>query len=119
MAKVPPLPVKRLLLVRMKHVRADFLEKNGIAQYVKEKPIPVFPLYSWKPQHGLSHYGYILEGLLLKDIQFLAKWEQAHGNETLLVFDEIRDDKDDPKTLRLQTVDEVLAAVGLQVNPIA
>lgn len=99
--------VKRLLLIRRKDVKASLINESGFGSFVKADPIPIQPL-AWQPNHGLSHYAYLLEELMLADLEKLTEWEAKHTGATLLTFA-----KKEDKTY--QTIEEVLASVGLGV----
>lgn len=102
--------VKRLLLVLKKYVRPDLLSKAGFESFCKTDPIPVSPV-AWDMEAGVSHYGYLLEGLKLKDIEVLDKWIAKHGKSSALRFEKVKEDDEE----REQTIEEVLAP-ALRIN---
>lgn len=99
--------VKRLLLIRRKDVKASLINESGFGKFVIMEPIPIQPL-AWSENQGLSHYAYLLEGLMLKDLEALSEWEAKHTGATLLTFAK-KEDKS------YQTIEEALAAVGLGI----
>lgn len=106
--------IKRLLLIRKKDVRANLMEQFGFTKFIKQEPIPVMPLYTWNDTDGLSHYGYILEGLQLEDMQNLEEWEAKHTGATLIAFNM----KGKPPKQVEETVEEVLFKVSAKINPL-
>jgi len=106
--------VKRLLLVRKKDTRPNLIEASGLSTFHKTQPLPLMPLYGWPEEAGISHWGYILEGLMLDDLETLAKWNEMNPKYTLLPFDKVKED--DVK--REETLEEVLTKGSLKVNPL-
>lgn len=99
-----PAKIRKLLIVRVKYMRSGLLTEAGFAPRVQGQPLPVSPL-AWKDEAGLSHWGFVLEGLTLKEFQALQAWDRAVGFATVLPLDE------DPET--------ALAKVGLRINEAA
>lgn len=114
-ANTKKLGLKKLLLIRKKDVRANLLDQSGFAQFSKGKPIPVTPK-TWNDEQGISHYGYVLEGLMLKDLEALKKWELANNTSTVLSYDKV---VEEDRKSREQTLEEVLDSVGLRINELA
>lgn len=106
--------VKRIWLVRQKYVRPTLLEEYGLTSFCKTEPIPVYPLYVWKPENGLSHYGYLLEDLYIDDLEALKEVVNHHGKSSILTVNLIKDET--TGKMREQTVEEALKEVSLQVN---
>lgn len=106
--------VKRLLLVRKKDTRPNLIEASGLSTFHKTQPLPLMPLYGWPEEAGISHWGYILEGLMLDDLETLTKWNEMNPKYTLLPFDKVKED--DVK--REETLEEVLTKGSLKVNPL-
>ena len=105
--------VKRLLLVRKKDTRPNIIEASGLSTFHKTQPLPLMPMYSWPEEAGISHWGYILEGLMLEDLETLSKWNEMNPKYTLLPFDKV---KDEDGRNREETIDEVLVKASLKVN---
>lgn len=92
--------INKLLLVRVKFSRADLVDSAGVKSFAGE-PLNISPL-AWNDEAGLSHYGWELKDLKLKDFQALEKW--AGATEGVSVIEHTGD------------VTESLAAVGLRIN---
>ncbi len=97
-----PSAINKLLLVRVKYVRSNLLSDLGFAGRIDGEPIPVSPL-AWRDEAGLSHWGFLLLGLSLKEYKQLKEWEKQAGFATVL-------------ELTAGDVDSALAGVGLRVN---
>ena len=109
--------VKRLLLVIKKLVKAELIDEYGFTSFVTGKPIPITPL-AWEPESGLSHYGYVLDGLKLKDLDKLEQFQKGYTGVTVHEFYKTLD-KLGKSTKTLETVEQTLARVGLGINELA
>lgn len=109
--------VKRLILVRRKDVNASLLEEGGFIRFLKGKPIPITTLV-WDESQGLSHYAYVLDGLKLKDLETLDKWQSKLTGVTILPYRK-QSDENGKSTKIEETTEETLARVGLRVNKLA
>lgn len=110
--------IRKLLLIRIAKARADLLAESGFAHFVKGEPLNVSPA-AWDEQSGLSHYGYVLEGLKLKDLDNLRKWLDKNTEATLLeVIQEVGKNRL-PDDFEGDTVDYALSQVGLKINSLA
>lgn len=94
--------IQKLLLVRVQAMRSTLLETAGLKPFAGE-PICVSPR-AWADEAGLSHYGFVLNGLKLKDWQELQKWDETTPDVTVLEHEEGAD------------VEATLATAGLRIN---
>lgn len=99
--------IKKLVIARKKQVTPEAL--GDLASFVEGESVPISPV-AWGEESGLSHWGWVLSGLKLKDLEALSKWEQTVGFATVLSLG------DEKKPI---TTDEALASVGLRVNTLA
>src|SRR5687767_8583067 len=97
--------IRKLVIVRVKRVHPDVL--GDLEQFVVGEPLKVSPV-AWGDEAGLSHWGYVLEGMKLADLEALRAWDQAFGYSTVLSLGDKKKEV---------TVEEALASVGLQINP--
>lgn len=95
---------RKLLIIRKAKMRSDALATAGLSQFVEGEPLAVSPL-AWQPEDGLSHWGFVLGGMKLADLEAVKAFEQANAASTLLDLPE------DPETS--------LASVGLRIHPAA
>jgi len=96
--------IRKLVIVRKKHVRPDVL--GELATFVAGEPLKVSPV-AWGDEAGLSHWGYVLDGMKLADWQALQAWDAKVGFATVLSLGDSK---------HPVTVEEALASVGLCVN---
>jgi hypothetical protein len=92
--------IHKLLLVRVGDMRSDLVDQAGVRAFAGS-PLNVSPL-AWSDEAGLSHYGFELKDLKLKDVESLRKWANGQNGVTLL------DHEGD--------VAATLATVGLRIN---
>jgi hypothetical protein len=92
--------IQKLLLVRLIDSRPDLLDQAGV-KAIAGDPIPVSPV-AWNDESGLSHWGFEVIGLSLKQWQDFEKWAEVHGGVTILAHD--------------GDVKKTLATVGLRIN---
>ena len=64
--------VMRFVIVREKDVDEQPLKE--LAPFITAGPLPVSPL-AWREEDGVSHRGYVLEGLKLKELKVLQELE--------------------------------------------
>lgn len=113
--------IRKLLLIRIAKSRADFLDELGdVAQYFKGDPISISPI-AWAEAAGLSHYGYLFEGIKLKSLAELTNWLDHNNEATLLDVIDLSDKKqklpsDFKLTADFNEIDYALKKVGLRVN---
>lgn len=107
--------VKRLLLILKKYVQPDTIAESGLAPFLKSEPLPIYPLYGWREEDGLSHYGFILEDLYLEDLELLTKFVEEYGHCSVFTFDQVRV-AEGSKKMREQTVEEVLKKGSARIN---
>lgn len=94
--------IQKLLLVRTANSKSTLLDSSGVKSFAGE-PIPVSPL-SWNDEAGLSHWGFELKGMKLKDFQALEKWAGTAEGVSIIEHSEGGD------------VATTLAGVGLRIN---
>lgn len=95
----------KLLLIRKINVRADLLDKSGLTGFLKGQPLKISPK-AWDKEHGITHYGYILENLMLKDLETLNNFA---GNQDGCSVLDVTDNN----------ITQALADVGLHENDLA
>lgn len=111
--------VNRLLIIGTTQVRANLLEEEGLTQFVKGKPLPVSPL-AWELESGLSHYGYELSGLKLKDLKTLEDFAAKYERATVLPYDKKVDQNGKPlNPVQYESTEELLGRRGLRINELA
>lgn len=98
--------LNRLVLVRKANSRSTLIDESGLKGNMSGDPLNISPL-SWDEEDGLSHYGYILNGLKLGDIEDLLKWAVNKEGVTVHPIEEG------------VSVDETLGSVGLRINTLA
>lgn len=98
--------INKLLLVRQTDIDSSLTERAGVGAFLKGKPLPVSPL-TWREEDGLSHYGFVLEGMKLADLKELEDWIKRNGSEGVTLHEHEGD------------VAATLAGVGLRVNDAA
>lgn len=94
--------IQKLLLVRTANSKSDLLDSAKVKSFAGE-PIPVSPL-SWNDEAGLSHWGFELKDMKLKDFQALEKWAETADGVTVLSHEDG------------SNVAATLAGVGLRIN---
>lgn len=92
--------IQKLLLVRKNNSRSDLLKSAGVDAFAGE-PLNVSPK-AWRDEDGLSHYGFALKDLPLKEFESLEDFCDVNDGLTLL------DHEGD--------VNATLASVGLRIN---
>lgn len=97
--------IKKLLLVRKANSKSTLLEEAGVAAFAKGKPLQVSPL-KWREEDGISHFGYVLNDVKLKELTSLNDYIAA--NEGLTAVDLIDNN-----------VDKTLENYGLRQNKAA
>lgn len=102
--------VTKLLIIRKKYVTPTLLEESGLKQFCKTDPLKIYPLYDWQPENGITHYGYLLEGLKLDDLEKLKKFVDSCPKSSRIIID-IRQGETHLEALARE--------VSLQINPIA
>jgi hypothetical protein len=95
--------INKLLIVRTANSRSSLIEEAGLAPFLKGQVINISPK-DWEDESGLSHYGYVLNGLKLKDLDALTLWVGQADGVTLL-----------PLNLDSDYV-AALQAAGLRIN---
>lgn len=98
--------IRKLLLIRKKAMKSDLIKSQGLTTFAKSEPLNVSPA-AWNDEAGLSHYGFVLEGMKLKDMEKLNEWIDT-SEDTLL--------QDMDKDMRPE---EALAKLGLRINAAA
>jgi hypothetical protein len=99
--------INKLLLVRTPDVDSTLTERAGISGFIKGSPVAIRPsAKSWSDEQ-ISHWGFILEGMKVSDLQKLLKWVAEEGEEGVTLHDYDGD------------LTKALANVGLQVNKAA
>lgn len=96
--------IQKLLLVRIANSKSDLLDTAGVKSFAGD-PIPVSPISQkagWNDEAGLSHWGFELKGMKLKDFQALEKWAETADGVTVLNHE--------------SDVTTALAGVGLRIN---
>lgn len=119
--------IKKIVLVRKKDMRSDFLESSPFAQFVVGEPLALSPLDTkgWPHENGLSHYGFVIAGLKLRDLEQLRTfWENPESvpMQVLDWVDVIRAKKDRPERKlkdEQEQIEATLQHVGLGINPLA
>lgn len=97
----------KILLVRKINANADLLDKAGMTGFLKGQPLKVSPI-AWEPEHGISHYGYVLDGMKLDDLVKLSDFVGTNEGMSLIG---VRKDQ--------ETIEDSLRSCGLRENPIA
>lgn len=100
--------VMRLVVLQLRHTKNNPEPLKALTEFVKNpgKPLLVSPC-AWREEDGLSHHGYILDGLKLKQLALL------DGDETPpLTVIEIKDASP-------ASIDAGLLSVGLRINSLA
>lgn len=97
----------RLLLVRKASARSTLLDRMGASKFLEGEPINVSPR-TWPDEAGVSHYGYRLKDISLKELQELEKWI-ADNDPEAITFHSYDSEANEPLT-------EALNSVGLRVN---
>jgi len=95
----------KILLVRKANTNADLLDQGGLTGFLKGQPLKVSPV-AWNPEFGLSHYGYVLDGMKLDDLHKLAVF--VDGCEGASIVNVTNED-----------IAGALESRGLHVNPLA
>lgn len=103
--------VKRLLYVPKSMVTPDFLDRFGFKSFCKTDPVAVSPL-AWKEEAGVTGYGYLLEGLMLDDLETLNVLDNS-TKISVLSFDKI---KDSVGKLTEPSLEKVLSSIGMRIN---
>lgn len=98
--------IKKLVLVRIKQSRSDLMDPWK-SQLVGQ-PLNISPA-GWNEEAGLTHYGFVLEGLKLAMVGELEKFA-GQNNLTVLSLGT------EKKPVELE---EALASVGLRINTLA
>ena len=119
--------IKKIVLVRKNDMRSDFLSTSPFGQFVVGQPLPLSPFdqKGWPHENGLSHYGFVLSGMKLRDLEQLRTfWENPESPpmQVLDWVDEIRaSKKQQGKKLKdeQEQIDATLQHVGLSINPLA
>lgn len=97
--------INKLLLIRTQDIDSSLTERSGAATFVKGEPIPISPK-AWNEEAGLSHYGFVLEGMKLKNLKELETWIKDNGSEGVQLHEYSPD----------TGVDKALASIGLKIN---
>lgn len=103
--------VKRLLYAPQSMVTPDFLDRIGFKAFCKTDPVAVSPI-AWREEDGVTGYGYLLEGLMLDDLETLNVLDNT-TKISVLSFDKI---KDSNKKLVEPSVEKVLSSIGMRIN---
>lgn len=98
--------VTRLVVLKLKFAQGEPLK--ALAEFVKNpgKPLLISPK-AWREEEGLSHHGYILDGLKLKQLAMLETDETPELTPLEL------------KDTSPATIDAALLSVGLRINSLA
>lgn len=123
--------VKKLVLVRQRDTRANMFNDAPFKHLIEGEPLPIKPT-EHNPQSGVSHYGFLVAGLKLKDIEALTDfWHDPETVPLAQVLDletktRRRKDRRNGKTIEsveLKTQDEqikyTLQQIGLEINTLA
>ena len=97
----------KLVLCRVKFCRPDIL--GEFAQFAQGEPLAIVPA-AWGDEEGLSHYGFVLSGMGLRQVTALKEYCDASPKSSLTCHD-----LGSGKASR--TVEEALQAVGLRLHP--
>lgn len=97
----------KLVLCRVKYCSPHLLD--SFAAFVDGEPLPVLP-QAWGDEDGLSHYGFTLKGMGLKDVERLREFAAKSQNGAVTVHD-LGDSK------KTRSAEEALASVGLRIHP--
>ncbi len=103
----------KLLIYRKNKIKSDTISGSDLASFVTGDVLNISPR-TWDDAHGLSHYGFVLEGINLKKLEVLTQFEKDHPNCTILDMYVMEDKK--PKA---RSILETLATVGLRINELA
>lgn len=106
--------IRRLLLVRVPKITAEYISDSPAGPFVTGDPLTVSP-FAWDDELGLSHYGFLLEGMNLEQLRDIEAWVQRESHPTLLE----RSKPVDKKNNKEIPVEEVLNTVGLCINELA
>lgn len=75
--------INKLLLVRKFNASSDFLSRNNLIPFCSQEPLKISPI-AWCEEEGITHYGYILQGMKVEDFNRLL--ELVKTNDYLCVL---------------------------------
>lgn len=93
--------IQKLLIVRKANSKSTLLADAKVDTFSVGDPLKISPV-AWHEEHGISHFGYVLEQLTLDALEGLADF--IDGNEGLTLLDHAGD------------VAATLEKVGLRIN---
>lgn len=97
----------KLLLVRAASSNSTLLDRIGVSHFLEGDPLSISPR-TWADEAGVSHYGYKLKDISLKEVTELEKWIAGNAPEAITLHN-MDPEADDPLA---QTLD----SVGLRIN---
>lgn len=105
--------LNKLIIYRQSKVKSDTMSGSELASYVVGDVLNISPA-AWADEAGLSHYGWVVEGLKLKHVKLLDDFIAVHSHATVLDLYEYRKGKKVDRS-----VEDTLKTVGLRINELA
>lgn len=102
--------LNKLLLVRKASARSTLLDRMNVSRFVEGEPLNISPK-TWPDEAGISHYGYVLKDISVKELNQLQDWISNNDPEAVTVQD-YNVEADNP-------LESALAYVGLRINEAA
>ncbi len=101
--------IRKLVLIRKGDMTSKLVAESPFKTFVKGEALNVSPSdqKAWPNEAGLSHYGFELDGMKLKDWQLVKEWNEHPATVPALVID------------IMGNVPDTLATLGLMINPLA
>ena len=106
--------LSKLIIYRQAKIKSDTMASSSLAALISGEVLEISPS-AWAMEAGLSHYGFILGGLKLKQLDLLKQFEQEHPDATVLdLYTYGKDNKIVPRS-----VEDTLKTIGLRINTLA